>query len=178
MIGKTLRWIAVILSVVAYQGLLAEHLAPNGTGFRWDILVVLLAGMIGGTTRGILAGGMVGLVTDCLVPDFLGWGMMVNAALGAAIGMSREHLFMERPVARWIVLALGLAVHDLVYLLPVSGFDLGRYGWTLATSTTISTAITSLVGIGILIMWQMGRQSMSLLDAGRTRDSHQGQHRN
>jgi len=170
MIGRLLRWILIIFTVVAYQGLLAEYLAPRGTGLRWDILVVLLAGMIGGTARGALAGGIVGFFSDCLVPEYLGWGMMVKATLGALIGVSREHLFTERLVARWLILALGVAAHDLVYLLPVSGFDLARYGYTLGVSTTISTVVTSTAGMGFLILWQLVSRTAPSLGLGRGRD--------
>ena len=159
MTAKIIRWAGVILSVVAYQGLLAEHLSPGGAGLRWDLLVVLFAGLTGGMTRGIIAGGIVGFMTDCLSPSFLGWGMMVNATLGGLTGVCRERLFLEHLYSRWIVLAAGIAAHDIVYLLPVTGFDMGLYFQTLWQDTGYSIAVTSLVGTLALVIWQAVHQS-------------------
>ncbi len=155
---KFVRWFLVLLSVVAYQGLLAEYLCPGGTGLRYDLLVVFLAGLTGGATRGVLAGALVGFITDCLTPGFLGWGMMVNATLGLAAGMSRDRLFLERIAARWLVFAAGIAIHDIIYMLPVSGFDLNLYGKTLWLDSTISVVITSVVGTGALVARQAWRK--------------------
>jgi cell shape-determining protein MreD len=170
---RIVRWALVVLSVAAFQGLLAQYLAPRGVGLRWDILVVILAGLTGGVTRGILAGGIVGLVSDCLAPSFLGWGMMVKATLGGAVGMSREHLFMERIVSRWIILAAGVIAHDIVYLLPVSGFDPGLYARSLAVGTTISAAATSIVGVALLILHQ-SRRPISPFETARFKDALRG----
>lgn len=159
MTAKVIRWAGVILSVVAYQGLLAEYLAPGGAGLRWDLLVVLIAGLTGGVTRGILAGGIVGFMTDCLTPSFLGWGMMINATLGGTTGICRERLFLEHLYSRWIVLAAGIAVHDLIYLLPITGFNMGLYLHTLWRDTGFSVAITSLVGTLVLVVWGAMRRS-------------------
>jgi uncharacterized membrane protein len=154
-----MRWFLVLLSVVAYQGLLAEYLCPGGTGLRYDLLVVFLAGIIGGPTRGAIAGGFVGFLTDCLTPSFLGWGMICNASLGLAAGMSRDRLFLERITARWLVCAVALAARDIVYLLPVTRFDLGLYIHTLWFDTTVSVIITSIVATGILVAQQSWRRS-------------------
>lgn len=159
MMARIARWILVIISVVAYQGLLAEHLSPGGAGLRWDLLVILLAGLTGGVTRGALAGGIVGFMVDCLTPSFLGWGMMVNITLGAVVGMSRERLFLERVLARWMVLAVGILLHDVVYLLPVTGFDLGLYVGILWYDTMLSVIITSVLGTGALVAWETIRKT-------------------
>lgn len=158
MTTKLIRWLLVLLSVVAYQGLLAEYLCPGGTGLRYDLLVVLLAGLIGGTTRGAIAGGLVGFITDCLTPNFMGWGMMVNTTIGLAAGMSRDRLFLERIAARWLVFAVGMAVHDIIYLLPVSKFDPALYGKALWFDSTISIVITSVVGTAVLVTRQAWRK--------------------
>jgi len=158
MATRVIRWFLVLVSVAAYQGLLGEYLCPGGTGLRYDLLVIFLAGLSGGATRGVLAGGLVGFITDCLTPDFLGWGMMVNATLGLALGMSRERLFLERITARWLVFALGIAVHDIIYMLPISGFDLAVYGRTLLVNSTISIAVTSVIGTMTLVAHQSWRK--------------------
>jgi len=155
---KVVRWLAVALSIVAYQGLLAEYLAPGGVGLRWALLVVLLAGLSGGATRGALIGGMVGFLTDCLTPSFLGWGMLVKITIGAAVGMARERLFLERVYSRWLVFAAGIALHDIVYLLPVTGFDILVYFRTLWLDTGLSILVTSMVGTAALAVWQATRK--------------------
>lgn len=159
MMIRAFRWLLVVLSIVAYQGLLAEYLAPGGIGLRWALLVVLLAGLTGGTTRGALAGGVVGFVTDCLTPSFLGWGMLVMVTVGAAVGMARERLFLERIYSRWLVFAAGIALHDIVYLLPVTSFDMKVYFQTLWLDTGISLLVTSMVGAVALAVWQAMRES-------------------
>ena len=151
---KIIRWAGVILSVVAYQGLLAEHLSPGGAGLRWDLLVVLFAGLTGGMTRGIIAGGIVGFMTDCLTPSFLGWGIIVKATLGGLTGVCRERLFLEHLYSRWIVFAAGIAAHYIIYLLPVTGFDMGLYLQTLWRDTGFSIVVTSLIGTLALVIWQ------------------------
>jgi hypothetical protein len=153
MTARIARWVLIVISVVAYQGLLAEYLSPGGAGLRWDLLIILLAGLTGGATRGALAGGIVGFMVDCLTPSFLGWGMMVNITLGAVVGMSRERLFLERVLARWLVLAMGILLHDIIYLLPVTGFDLALYAGILWYDTMFSVIITSVVGTGALAIW-------------------------
>jgi uncharacterized membrane protein len=153
-----IRWVFLLLSVVAYQGLLAEYLCPAGTGLRFDLLVIFLAGLIGGVTRGVIAGGLVGFITDCLTPTFLGWGMMVNASMGLMAGMSRDRLFLERIPARWLVCAACIAIREIVYLLPVIGFDPGLYGRTLWFDTTFSVIVTSIVGTAILVARQAWRK--------------------
>jgi len=158
MMAKVLRWLAVALSIAAYQGLLAEYLAPGGVGLRWALLVVLLAGLSGGATRGALVGGMVGFLTDCLTPSFLGWGMLVKVTIGAGIGMARERLFLDRVYSRWLVFAAGIALHDIVYLLPVTGFDVPVYFRTLWVDTGISVLVTSVVGTVVLAAWQSMRK--------------------
>jgi cell shape-determining protein MreD len=157
--AKIIRWAGVMLSVVAYQGLLAEYLAPGGAGLRWDLLVVLIAGLTGGVTRGILAGGIVGFITDCLTPSYLGWGVMINATLGGMIGICRERLFLEHLYSRWIVLAAGIAIHDIIYLLPFTGFNMGLYIQTLWRDTGFSVVVTSLVGTLALVVWQTAHRS-------------------
>jgi uncharacterized membrane protein len=161
MTTRLIRWLLVLLSVVAYQGLLAEYLCPGGIGLRYDLLVVFLAGLIGGAARGAIAGGLVGFITDCLTPNYLGWGMMVNATVGLAAGMSRDRLFLERAAARWLVFAVGIAIHEIIYLLPVSGFDPSLYGKTLLFDSSISMAITSVVGTAVLVTRQAWRRPVT-----------------
>jgi cell shape-determining protein MreD len=168
---RAFRWLLVVLSIVAFQGLLAEYLAPGGVGLRWALLIVLLAGLTGGTTRGALTGGLVGFVTDCLTPAFLGWGMLVMVTVGAAVGMARERLFLERIYSRWLVFAAGIALHDIVYLLPVTGFDMKVYFQTLWLDTGISVLVTSIVGAVTLAAWQATRttdKSRQPTKVGRT----------
>lgn len=171
MISRVVRWGLVVVSVAAYQGLLAEYLSPGGSGLRWDLLIVLLAGLTGGTARGALAGGIVGFVTDCLTPSSLGWGMMVKATLGAAMGMCRERLFLEQVFARWIILAAGVLAHDVVYLLPITDFDLRLYAQTLWLDTGISVIVTSIVGIGVLLVWQAVRKPATPVEPVKPRST-------
>ncbi len=168
MITRIIRWAAVVFSVVAFQGLLAEHLTPGGVGLRWSLLVIMLAGLTGGPTRGIIAGGLVGFVTDCLTPSFLGWGMMVKLLIGAGVGMSRERLFLERGLSRWLVLASAVLLHDLIYLLPVTGFDIGLYFRTLWPDSLISATITSVVGVVMLLAWRSFRRPLVTPESGKT----------
>lgn len=168
MTTRVLNWFLLLVSVVAYQGLLAQYLCPGGTGLRYDLLVVFLAGLTGGAARGAIAGGLVGFLTDCLTPSFLGWGMMVNASMGLVAGMSRDRLFLERISARWLVCAVCIAAREIIYLLPVTGFDLGLYGRTLWFDTTVSVILTSIVGTAVLFARQSWRKPAVAYQAGKS----------
>jgi hypothetical protein len=151
------NWLVLLISVVAFQGILADHLAPNGLGLRWNLLIIVLAGYTGGMTRGIIAGALVGFLSDCLMPDFLGWGIITKTTLGAGIGFAYDRFFMERTFARWALFVVGILAHDLVYQLPITQFNFATWFNLLLTNSSISALITASAGTLLIAYWEHQR---------------------
>ncbi len=159
MIVRLMNWLLLLVSVVAYQSLLAEHLSPDGMGLRWNLLVIVLAGYTGGMSRGIIAGALIGFLSDCLMPGFLGWGMITKTTLGAGIGFAYDRFFMERTFARWALFVIGILAHDIVYLLPVTRFDFANNFKSLSLASPVSALITASAGTLLIAYWEHQRRS-------------------
>ncbi len=157
MIVRLMNWVLLLVSVVAYQSLLVDHLNPDGIGLRWNVLVIILAGYAGGMTRGIIAGALVGFLADCLTPGYLGWGMITKTTLGAGIGFAYDRFFMERTFARWALFVISILAHDIVYLLPITRFNFTNYLKSLSVGSTVSALVTASVGTLLIAYWEHQR---------------------
>ncbi len=105
----------VVFVFVVVQQTIVLDLRIGGVHADVMVLLPILAGVIGGPSRGTLMGFGAGLVSDLFLPTPFGLSALVGSLVGFAVGVTT--LALDR-TARWLppVAALaGSALYEVVY---------------------------------------------------------------
>ncbi len=108
--------LVIVLFVVVQQTLMLD-LRVGGVHPDIMILLPIVAGLVGGPSRGASMGFAAGLVADLFLPTPFGLSALVATLIGFAVGVAT--LALDR-TSRWlpVVAALGgSAVYEIVYAL-------------------------------------------------------------
>jgi rod shape-determining protein MreD len=130
-------------------------------GIRPDltVLLVVLAGLRGGPITGTLAGFFLGLLQDLLVPETLGMNALAKAIIGWQSGKLSGQLAIDGPPLYLGLISAAVLVHDFIYLLCFTHFDLGRFFamfFTHAIPTAVYTGLFAGLMAVIVLLLQQG----------------------
>ena len=164
-----LRWIILLSSVVFYRVWFPESPPPLGLRLDYEWLVIALIGLYRGVTVGSMAGWGIGFLAHASDPDMIGWGSLLGAVLGWAVGQLKERLFLEYVLSRWLVLWGVLLAIKLVYLLFAVGLDPGMWISSVFPAGLGSAGLSATVGVVLSIIWdRAGPGARAAVDAAAT----------
>ena len=164
-----LRWIILLSSVVFYRVWFPESPPPLGLRLDYEWLVIALIGLYRGVTVGSMAGWGIGFLAHASDPDMIGWGSLLGAVLGWAVGQLKERLFLEYVLSRWLVLWGVLLAIKLVYLLFAVGLDPGMWISSVFPAGLGSAGLSATVGVVLSIIWdRAGPGARAAIDAAAT----------
>ena len=152
-----LRWIILLSSVVFYRVWFPESPPPLGLRLDYEMLVIALIGLYRGVNVGSMAGWGIGFLAHASDPDMIGWGSLLGAFLGWAVGLLKERLFLEYVLSRWLVLWGILLGVKLVYILFAVGLDPGMWLSSVFPAGLGSAGLSATVGVVISILWDRAR---------------------
>jgi rod shape-determining protein MreD len=156
MSGARLALLA-LLTLIA-QVAVIPRIAIAGIRPDLTVLLVVLAGLRGGPITGTLAGFFLGLFQDLLVPETLGMNALAKAIVGWQAGKLSGQLALDGPPLYLGLITAAVLVHDFVYLLCFTRFDIGRFFamfFTHAVPTAIYTGLfAGLMAIFVVILQQ------------------------
>lgn len=114
------------LVVLIVQLTFAPRMAIAGVLPDFVLLLLVMFTLRRGPLVGTLLGFSVGLVQDLLDPVAFGANALAKCIVGWVIGKSAQKLAVEGRVFEVVMVAIALLLHDLIYLLCVTRFDLLR----------------------------------------------------
>lgn len=147
-----------LLTLIA-QVALVPRIAIAGIRPDLTVLLVVLAGLRGGPITGTLAGFLLGLLQDLLVPETLGMNALAKSIIGWQAGKLSGQLALEGPPLYLGLAAAAVLVHDFVYLLCFTRLDLGRFFvtfFTHAIPTAVYTGIVAALMAMLVLVLQQG----------------------
>lgn len=163
MSGARLALLA-LLTLIA-QVAVIPRIAIAGIRPDLTVMLVVLAGLRGGPITGTLAGFFLGLLQDLLVPETLGMNALAKAIVGWQAGKLAGQLAIDGPPLYLGLITAAVLVHDFIYLLCLTHFDVGRF-FAMFFANSIPTALytglfASIMAVIVLVLQQgnLGRAS-------------------
>lgn len=154
---STLRWIAVVASVIAYRVWFPEPPLPAVMHLHYDLLVIALIGLHRGVAVGTMAGWLIGFLSGAPDPGIIGWSSLLGATLGWVVGYGSERMFLEYAFSRWLVLWLVLLIARLLHLTVVTAGDGALWMASIWTGALASAGLTATVGAAVSLFWERAR---------------------
>ena len=148
-----LRLLLALLFTLILQLAVVERMAIFGVRPDLTLLVLVLLSLRRGPLVGTLAGFVIGLLQDILVPQTLGMNTFAKSIVGYVLGKSSQNLLLEGPPLHLGLIALSVLLHDLIFLLLSTHLDLPRFFtvyFTHAIPTAIYTAVVGLLVLGVV----------------------------
>ncbi len=142
--------ISVVWILVAFLGgtLIGPWIAIAGISPDFTIIALVLLGLSAGALPATVGGFLLGLVQDLANPTLLGLHALCKSALGFATGRLRGRLVYGMPVVEFVVLAVAVVAHDIVFLLVQSrlsdeAFLTPLFTRTLPSAQPVTTCLPS-----------------------------------
>ncbi|MDX9916283.1 MAG: rod shape-determining protein MreD [Sphaerochaeta sp.] len=108
-IGEALWLIAAAITYAVYGPLLGINDAvPILT-----VIVIVRVALTSGPLAGNITGFAGGLLLDVSTPEWFGAAMLVDSIIGFVVGMMRERIVLDSPLARFVVLLVAAVTHSL-----------------------------------------------------------------
>lgn len=166
-----LRWVILLSSVVFYRVWFPESPPPLGLRLDYELLAIALVALYRGVNVGVVAGWGIGFLAHASDPDMMGWGSLLGALLGWAVGLLKERLFLEYVLSRWLVLWGILLAVKLVYILFAVGLDIGMWMSSIFPAGLGSAGLSATVGVVISIVWDRAHpRARAAVDAASGND--------
>lgn len=166
-----LRWLVLIASVVLYRVWFPEGPPPMGLRLDYELLAIALVGLYRGVNIGTAAGWGLGFLAHATDPDMMGWGGLLGALLGWAVGLLKERLFLEYVLSRWLVLWGVLLTVKLVYILFAVGLDPEMWLRSIFPAGLGSAGLSATAGVVISVLWDQARpRARAAVNAASTDD--------
>lgn len=144
-------WICLIAGLVPIQSVLLPYASIWGVTPDLGLIVVCLAGILGGELQGLLVGLGLGLAMSLFSAADPVTGMVVKGAVGYAAGLAGRHVVYLSPV----ILALGILITScLAGLLTASLLKLNDLQdlWWATRTVVLPQAVLDAV-VGSVIYW-------------------------
>ena len=143
---KVIAWVVLIAALVPIQSALLPHATVWGVTPDLGLIVVCLAGVLGGELHGLLVGIALGLVMSLFSAADPVAGMVIKGAVGYVAGLAGRHVVYLSPV----ILAVGILVTScFAGLLTVSLLKLSEQQdlwWALRTVVLPQSVLDAVVG--------------------------------
>lgn len=162
--GARLALLALITLIA--QVAIVPHIAIAGIRPDLTVLLVVLAGLRGGPVTGTVAGFLLGLLQDLLVPETLGMNALAKSIVGYGAGKISGQLALEGPPLYLGLVTATVLVHDFVYLLCFTRLDLGRFFVTFFTHAIPTAIYTGVVAAIIAVVGLVLQQGTFARPAG------------
>jgi rod shape-determining protein MreD len=122
---------------------------------RIDVAVIFLGflSIIRGVTFGIIAGGLLGLIVDAVHPAWMGASSVAFAAVGYFAGSFGQTLYMEKSLARGLLVIGAVVLFDIIFGMLSVG--IGSPLWLAALGTLGSALLSGLVAFGISRLYRV-----------------------
>ena len=124
---------------------------------RIDVALIGLSllAIVRGTTFGIVAGFVLGIVLDAVNPGWMGASAVGYAVVGFFSGSFGQTLYMEKSVARGLLVMGAVVIFDLIFGLLSVGISPSLWSATLGTlgSAVLSGALAILL-TRVVKQWQ------------------------
>ncbi|MDX2193054.1 MAG: rod shape-determining protein MreD [Gemmatimonadales bacterium] len=128
-----------------------------GTDSQWApdflLLAFLLFAMHSGPGAGALAGFLVGLAEDALVPARFGAGLLAHTLVGTVAAWGRSVFFTDNLLVTALFLGAGLWLRDLIVLLASGGGDVLGPLLTAGAPHALVTALTGTLLVLLFRQW-------------------------
>jgi rod shape-determining protein MreD len=147
------RGAVLLLLVVLHFGLRpwlgAGRAAPD------FLLLALLVYAIGTRPgKAVVAGFLVGLLSDAVRPVAFGSAMLAYAVVGYLAAWGKAVFFAENPVVAAAFFFGGVVVRDLLVLVWGGGLSGRGLAWQLAFWTPLQGLATAIVGLAVLYVFR------------------------
>ncbi len=163
--GELGRLTLVVLAFVVIQETVMLDLRIGGVHPDVMVLLPILAGLIGGPSRGATIGFGTGLVSDLFLPTPFGLSALVGCVLGFAVGLATQAL--DR-TAWWLapfVALCGSALYEVTY---------GALGSVLGQPQMVHVALLRIVVVVSVTNAVLALPAMRLMTWGMARASTEG----
>ena len=158
----------VLLVVAAMAARLWFDNLAFGAGLRLDVAIIILAllSMGRGTGFGIVAGFLLGLIVDATHPGWIGASSVGYAAVGFFAGSFGQTLYMEKSLARGLLVLGAVVMFDVLFGLFSVG--LARPFWRHALGTLGSALLSGAAAVlaARAYRWWRGRTAAEEGSAG------------
>lgn len=143
------RWSILLLLALLHFGL--RPWLGNGRFAPDFLLLALLVYAIGERPgRAVVAGFLVGLLSDSLRPVAFGSAMLAYTVVGYLAAWGKAVFFAENPVVAAAFFFGGVLVRDILVLVWGGGITSGGLVWQLAIWTPLQGVATALMGLAVL----------------------------
>lgn len=150
--GRRDRWrlgAVLLLLVVLHFGL--RPWLGSGRAAPDFLLLALLVYAIGTRPgKAVVAGFLVGLLSDAVRPVAFGSAMLAYAVVGYLAAWGKAVFFAENPVVAAAFFFGGVVVRDLLVLVWGGGLSGGGLLWQLAFWTPLQGLATAIMGLAVL----------------------------
>lgn len=154
---KTIRWLLLLISVVAYRVWFPVGTPPPVVRLDYEIVAIALVGLRHGPRVGAAAGWLIGFLVHSTDPGSMAWGALLGAVLGWLIGLWRERLFLERLASQWLVFSLGIFGYKLLYMILIETTPMGDWPADIPMRILPTALVNSTLGVLIGILWERSR---------------------
>jgi len=122
---------------------------------RIDVALIFLAflSIVRGVTFGIVAGALLGLIVDAIHPAWMGASSVAFAAVGFFAGSFGQTLYMEKSLARGLLVIGAVALFDIIFGMLSVG--IGSPFWAGVAGTVGSAILSGLVALLVARFYRM-----------------------
>jgi rod shape-determining protein MreD len=147
------RWSVLLLLALLHFGL--RPWLGNGRFAPDFLLLALLVYAIGERPgRAVIAGFLVGLLSDALRPVAFGSAMLAYAVVGYLAAWGKAVFFAENPVVAAAFFFGGVVVRDVLVLLWGGTADSAGLFWQLLLWTPLQGLATAVMGLVVLFVFR------------------------
>lgn len=147
-----LRSAGLLLLAFILQSTIAHSLSVFSARPDFILLILVYIGLSHGPVAGTLMGWMVGLLQDFYGPAVnLGLNALCKTLVGYLAGYGKERLYKDSLLNVLGLLIVAVILHDLVYYLIDTHYDVTRLGAMVWRYTLLSSVYTALIGAAIAL---------------------------
>lgn len=148
--GDRLRRSAVLLLLVLLHFGLRPWLGSGRAAPDFLLLALLVYAIGTRPGKAVVAGFLVGLLSDAVRPVAFGSAMLAYAVVGYLAAWGKAVFFAENPVVAAAFFFGGVVVRDLLVLVWGGGLSGEGLGWQLLFWTPLQGLATAVMGLAVL----------------------------
>ena len=148
--SKILCGAVILFILILFQSLLSGAVTIIGVKLDLAIVILVYIALTRGSTYGVIFGFLIGLLSDVLPPQTLGWGALVKCLIGFTVGSFKDNLYLESLYAKGGVIFFALILNDFLYYIFSSGVNVSTFR-ILGHHSLPSALYTSIVGMLVFL---------------------------
>jgi rod shape-determining protein MreD len=151
---KTLRNILFIAFALLMQSTLIGRIEIFGTRPDLALLVLIFIANQSNPVECILYGFFIGFLQDVYTPEYLGYNAFTMSLIAFLLGVLKESLTVENYSVRLFTTFIACIIHDIVYLIFYTQFDLSVIRQLLIWEYLTGAVYTSALAFVFIKTWE------------------------